>query len=237
LKIAEIYDLTNRRPDSPANLNQSREAYEDFLTNFPQHKESGDAYAQLNAIDEKTAKNSLDIAKFYEKKGNTKAAAIYYKDVLRSNNAALKLEARQGIDRVGGIDPKALELAQIDEAVTKAAPGERLKAQKNYLGPPAPDLGKAKPTRRTKPVPPPVAKTDTPLVPSNVQPVPLPVVPEPDLPGEAPGFDIDPLVPSPPPASDADILGGGETPVIGPDTDIDSLLPPVPQEGEDDDEE
>ncbi len=235
LKIAEIYELTNRRPDSPANLNQSREAYEDFLTNFPKHKESGDAYAQLNAIDEKTAKNSLDIAQFYERKQNTEAAAIYYKDVLRSNNAALKLEARQGIDRIGKIDPKALELAQIDEAATKPNPSERLKAQKNYLGPPAPDLGKKQPTRKVKQVVAP--KKDTPLVLSDVRPVPLPVVPEPDLPGTSPVFDIDPLVPSPPPASDSDILGGGSASILGPDTDIDSLLPPVPKEGEGDDGE
>ncbi|MDF1789749.1 MAG: tetratricopeptide repeat protein [Verrucomicrobiales bacterium] len=237
LKIAEIYDLTNRRPDSPANLTQSREAYEDFLTNFPQHRESGDAYAQLNSIDEKTARNSLKFGQFYEKQGNMKGAAIYYKDVLLSSNAALKLEARQGIDRVGNIDPKALELAQIDEAATKAAPSERLKAQRNYLGPPAPDLGKKKPTRRSMPISEPAPKKDTPLVPSNVQPVPLPVAPEPDLPGKTPGFDVDPLVPSPPSASDSDILGLGDAPVVDADVDIDSLLPPVPEEGEGDDGE
>lgn len=232
MKIAEIYNSTTRRPDNPSKLKETREAYEDFLTNFPQHKESGDAYAQLNAIDEKTAKKSLKIAQYYEKNLNTKAAAIYYKDVLRSNNAALKLEARQGIDRISQTDPEALTLAQIDKSATQPDPSERLKAQKNYLGPPAPDLGKKKPARRIKK---PVAapKIDTPLVPSAVTPVPLPVVPEPDLPTAGSGFQIDPLVPSPPPASESDILGGGDSPLIGPDTDIDSLLPPVPKEGDD----
>lgn len=231
LRIAEIYKTTARRPDNPSNLAQEREAYEDFLTNFPQHRESGDAYAQLNAIDEKTAKKSLNIARYYEKQGNTKAAAIYFKDVLRSTNAALKLEARQGIDRVGKLDPKALELAQIDQSETQSRPEERLKNQKNYLGPPAPDAGK-KATRKRAATKPSVARADRPLVPSEVKPVPLPVVPEPDLPRASSGIQVDPLVPSPPPASESDILSGGENPLIGPETDIDSLLPPVPKEGD-----
>ena len=65
----------------------------------------------------------------------------------------------------------------------------------------------------------------------------MPVAPEPDLPGTPPGLDVEPLVPSPPPASGSDILGLGEAPVVDADVDIDSLLPPVPEEGEGDDGE
>ena len=237
LKIAEIYRKTTRRPDNPTNLKESREAYEDFLTNFPQHQESGDAYAQLNEIDEKTAKKSLKIAQYYERKENYKAAAIYYKDVLRSSNAALKLQARQGIDSVGKRDPEALKLAKIDEAATKVQPSERLKNQKDYLGPPAPDLVKKpkKAIASAKPQP----KPNTPLVPSEVTPAPLPVVPSPDLPtptdSDGGGIAVDPLVPSPPPASDSDILGGTSTGLLeDQEPDIDSLLPPVPQDTSED---
>ncbi len=231
LKIAEIYEKTNRRPDNPSNLRESREAYEDFITNFPQHQRQTDAVAQLNVLDEKEAKKSLNVAKYYEKKGNTKAAAIYYKDVLRSNNAALKLEARQGIDAIAKVDPEALKLAKIDENATKSKPSERLKNQSNYLGPPAPDLVSTAPKRK-------------PLVPSAVDPVPLPADLEPTLPAdsgteesEVPPIDVDSLIPSPPPVPESDVLGGGsllEKPE--PEVDIDSLLPPVEPDEEEDEE-
>jgi outer membrane protein assembly factor BamD len=209
LKIAEIYEKTARRPDNPSNLKESREAYEDFITNFPKHREREDAFAQLNAIDEKEAKKSLKIGQYYQKKGNMKAAAIYYKDVLRSNNAALKAKARQGIDAISVADPEALKAAEIEASEATASYDERLKNQRNYLGPPAPE----------------VANKKTPLVASELNPALLPVVPdEPGLPSLSAPIEAPPLVPAPDPVSANDVLGGV---VIDPNTDIDSLLPPI----------
>ncbi len=205
LKIAEIYEKTARRPDNPSNLRESREAYEDFITNFPQHQKKADAFAQLDVIDEKEARKSLKIAKYYQKRGETKAAAIYFKDVLRSDNAALKLEARQGIDAIGKVDSEALKMAKIDESVTRVDPAERLKNRENYLGPPAPDLVAARSG---------TSAGNVPLVPSEVTPAPLPLAEEPDLPadlveGEIPSIDTGTLIPSPPPAREEDVLVPG----------------------------
>lgn len=229
LKIAEIYEKTTRRADSPTNLRESREAYEDFITNFPQHQKQTDAFAQLNVLDEKEARKSLKVAKYYQNQGNMKAAAIYYKDVLRSNNAALKLEARQGIEAVSQADPDALAVAKIDEAATRSTPAERLKNQRNYLGPPAPDLvpPNSNPPRKA-----------TALVPSDVTPRPLPLEAEPPLPiqnddaGGVLGVDVESLIPTPPPASADDILDGAPGSLLLENTepDIDSLLPPIETE-------
>ena len=229
LRIAEIFDTTARRPDNPTNLQQSREAYEDFITNFPQHQNTSDAYAQLNAISEKEAKKSLDIAKYYMGQGNTKAAAIYYKDALGSGNAALKQQARDGLASVSNTDPEAMKLAQIDESETQTPAHERLKNQKSYLGPPAPDWATSAPKK----------KQSTPLVPSKVVPQALPSdspPPAPDLPQGLPDIneELDSLVPDineeldslvPTPSETAD--GIPETdPSVEPDNG--SLLPPVP---------
>lgn len=223
LKIGEIYEKTAKRPDNPTNLRETREAYEDFITKYPQHRDSGDAYAQLNAISEREAKKSLKLAKYYQKRGNMKAAAIYFKDVLRSSNAALKLEARQGIAAVGKVDPEALERAKIDESATRVDPADRLKNQRQYLGPPAPDVV----TSRSKPASTPTTEADRvaselPRLPAS----PPPSISEPDLPG-TPELNVEPLAPAPPPVSEDDILGGG-SPVVGEDTDLESLLPPPP---------
>lgn len=232
LKIGEIYEKTTRRPENPTNLRESREAYEDFITNFPQHQKQTQAVAQLNVLDEKEARKSLNVAKYYQKQGNTKAAAIYYKDVLRSSNAAMKLEARQAIDAIAKTDPEAIQLARIDENATQIKPSERLKNQRNYLGPPAPDLvavSEQAPTRKS-------------LVPSDVEPVPLPAELEPTLPtgqegtSGAPPISVDELIPSPPPAEESDILGSpGGTSLSEPVPDIDSLLPLVEEEDSDSD--
>lgn len=247
LKIGEIYEKTARRPDNPTNLRESREAYEDFITNFPEHQKQSDAFAQLNAIDEKEAKKSLKVAKYYEKRGNLKASAIYYKDVLRSENAALKLEARQAIDNIAKVDPEALTMAKIDENVTESAPAERLKNQPNYLGPPAPDAISQSSEAPEKPL----------LLPSTLDPTAIPVGEEPELPslpsdGDA-GIEIDSLIPSPPPPTESDILGEEpdmdseeldieseeleeeeEPDVDSEEPDTDSLLPPIEPDAEED---
>jgi|MDTC01.2.fsa_nt_gb outer membrane protein assembly factor BamD (BamD/ComL family) len=214
LRIAEIFDTTARRPDNPTNLRQSREAYEDFITNFPQHQNAGDAYAQLNAISEKEATKSLKIANYYLSQGNTKAAAIYFKDALGSNNAALKQQARNGLSTVSQSDPEAMDLAKIDPSDTQTPAEELLKNQKNYLGPPAPDLAATALKKKQR----------TPLVPSKVMPEAIPsALPEPALP-QSGGVDVESLVPVPP--SPEEILEVDAS--FSPETDIDSLLPPVP---------
>ena len=224
LRIGQIYGTTAKRPDNPTNLRESREAYEDFITNFPEHDSTGDAYAQLDAISEKEAKKSLNLAKYYERKGNLKGAAIYYNDVLRSGNAALKQEARQGLGLISQRDPEALKIAQIDTAATRTPAHERLKNQRNYVGPPAPDLAANTPTKKRRS-----------LVPSKLKPQALPTAPaeEPSLPTRVPGeeLNVDPLVPTPPPTTSDDVLGGVDPSLSptspGEEVDIDSLLPPI----------
>ena len=193
LKIAEIHEKITIHPDNPTNLRETREAYEDFITNFPQHGKRDEAQANLHAIGEKEDRKNLKLAKFYRKRGNMKAAAIYLKDVLASPNAALKLEARQSIKAIAKVDPEALEMARIDSNATKTPPAERLKNQANYLGPPAPDL-----VARMVPAP-----KEGPTASPSTDPGPDPPPAPPDA-----SLDRDSPIPAPPPA-EAELPGGG----------------------------
>ncbi|MEM7388182.1 MAG: outer membrane protein assembly factor BamD, partial [Verrucomicrobiota bacterium] len=169
--------------NDPANLKRTKEAYEDFLTNFPQHADSSLAQQNLTQLNEKDARKSMNVGKFYQKSGNLRAAAIYFKDVLRSTNPALKKEARDQLARIGKKDPEALKQAKISPEATTTPPEERIKSHARYVGPPAPDVAsrstkKSRPTKSVDPAPSTTAKKSTP------KPAPAPSTPlVPDLPG------------------------------------------------------
>lgn len=66
-----------------ANLNRAKEAFEDYLSQFPGHKRNGEAREMIRNIGGRDVENSFDIARFYEKKGDYGSARFYYQEVVR----------------------------------------------------------------------------------------------------------------------------------------------------------
>ncbi len=130
-----------------AHLQKTREAYEEFLIQFPENALATDAKQQLTAIQAKEVAKSFEIAQFYEKTGNYKAATIYYKDVAKYPGAS---QYQQAEERIAALSQYVAATSGEARPVAVAAAVD-VKNRDDYLGPPAPDLAKVanKPSMRT----------------------------------------------------------------------------------------
>ncbi|MBL9153537.1 MAG: tetratricopeptide repeat protein [Verrucomicrobiales bacterium] len=98
---------------SPMDLRQQREAGEDFLNQFGADPRSQDIRSALGELSEKEASKAYDIGRFYEKSGDLKAAAIYYREALRLPSGKHAADAQS---RLSGIIEKDPSLAQVAQA-------------------------------------------------------------------------------------------------------------------------
>lgn len=86
-----------------ANLNRAREAFQDHLSQFPGHKRNPEARNLLKSLGTRDIKNTYDIARFYEKKGNIPSAKFYYQEVIReSKSGEYHDQAKARLDALGG---------------------------------------------------------------------------------------------------------------------------------------
>lgn len=86
-----------------ANLNRAREAFRDHLSQFPGHKRNPEARNLLKGLGSRDIKNTYDIARFYEKKGNISSAKFYYQEVVReSKSGEYHDKAQARLDALGG---------------------------------------------------------------------------------------------------------------------------------------
>ncbi len=83
-RIGEILlKEANEGNQDQANLNRAREAFEDYLSQFPGHRRNGEARQLISNIGGRDIENSYEIARFYEKKGDHQSARFYYQEVVR----------------------------------------------------------------------------------------------------------------------------------------------------------
>jgi outer membrane protein assembly factor BamD len=64
---------------------RAQESFEDYLNRAPQNGKIPQARENLQLLEANRRKSALEAAKFYEKTGKTKSAAIYYKDILKNH--------------------------------------------------------------------------------------------------------------------------------------------------------
>lgn len=62
---------------------RAQESFEDFLSRAPESGKSAQAKENLKKLESGQRQSILEIAKFYEKTGKTKAAAVYYEDLIQ----------------------------------------------------------------------------------------------------------------------------------------------------------
>ncbi|HUF61798.1 MAG TPA: tetratricopeptide repeat protein [Verrucomicrobiales bacterium] len=199
LRIGEIMGATIERGNrNPVSLVQTREAYEDFLTNFPEHGAAEDALMNIDLLSAQEARKNLQVGSFYERQGNPGGAAIYYNQVARnSDDPALQAEAQQRLDKLAASHPQAVEVAQAS-ASTGGSAARLLKARPEYAGPLAPDVAQAK---QRKPGAPNQILGMPDLLNSDADQVPFLPIEEPELPSAGDSGDpinIDPIIPPDP---------------------------------------
>jgi len=84
-----------------ATRQRAMESFEEFVNRQPKSEKTSQARENIKALNAAEVKNTLDIAKFYDKTKNYKAAVVYYNEVLRSAPGSAESEqARKRIEEL-----------------------------------------------------------------------------------------------------------------------------------------
>jgi outer membrane protein assembly factor BamD (BamD/ComL family) len=78
-----LLDEARRGNQDQANLDRSREAFQDYLRQYPGHSRNGEARQLMANLGGEDIQRSFNVAEFYERKGDTGSARIYYEEVVR----------------------------------------------------------------------------------------------------------------------------------------------------------
>ena len=134
----------NLRPDCGGS---GATAFQDFLFRYPKSEKAAQARENLALLDHRLVKGSLEIAKYYDKAKNYRAAVLYYNEVIRQQpgspeSAIAKTRIEQLRSKVG--DAALQSAAEIAERRAKNNP------QKNV----AKSSGEAPSNAARAPIPP-----------------------------------------------------------------------------------
>ncbi|MDP9291374.1 MAG: outer membrane protein assembly factor BamD [Verrucomicrobiota bacterium] len=124
---------------------KSREAFEDFASRYPNSEKLAQAKENLDAVTSRQTGSSMEIAKFYDKQRNYRAAVIYYNDVIKQQPGSTQGEAAK--TRIEQLKNKFGEDAlkpgpERTETGSRAQVRRKLQAQvdtaarSDYVGPP-----------------------------------------------------------------------------------------------------
>lgn len=210
------------------NITRAREATEEALGLFPEGP--ADMQGMESSIDDAAAETAFATGKFYQKKGNYRAAMIYYADVLKNPGAPHYEEVRERVNEMSSRDPKLMDSVKtlaLDSRSLAVPAAADLKGKAEYFGPPGPATAKVpsnvrRPQMRDDYVPyAPLEPGDLPTTPGTpdsqlLDPNSLPP-PDTTIPGETMP-DAPPSLEPPP---------SGETPA--PETPAPAAAPPSPE--------
>jgi outer membrane protein assembly factor BamD len=185
-----------------ANRQRAMESFEDFVNRQPQSEKSSQARENLKALNAAEVKNTLEIAKFYDKTNKPKAAVVYYNEVLRSAPGSPESEqARKRIEQLKstvGVDvlrtgPEKAESGEMALARRRAQARVDVASRPDFNGPNIPlppmpaddDRLRLRPVAPMGPVTEPALPTGDPLQDPSAPPkmrvndplIPLPAIP------------------------------------------------------------
>lgn len=92
-----LLEDAERGNQNQANLDLAREAFNDYLLQYPSHSRNAQARRMLATLDTRDQGRSLEIAEFYLKTGRTESAKVYYRHIVKrgqSDAATAKAKAR-----------------------------------------------------------------------------------------------------------------------------------------------
>lgn len=105
--------------------------FQDFLFRYPKSEKSAQARENLRILDQKQTSDSFQIAKYYDKQKNYRAAVIYYNDVIRQQPGSTQSDrAKRRVEELRAkVGAAALQEAALTAATAKkpkpSAPVER----------------------------------------------------------------------------------------------------------------
>ena len=78
-----LMEDAERGNQNQANLDLAREAFNDYLIQYPGHPRNTEARKMLASLGGRDLQASFDIAEFYLKTGKPESAKVYYRDIVR----------------------------------------------------------------------------------------------------------------------------------------------------------
>lgn len=231
MRIGNVNLAVAERSRDASNLSQARDAFEDAQTLFGGNPQVAESQGVLLQISESEAEKAYKTGQFYEKKGQLKAAAIYYSEALKAPTASVFADARERLGELSQRDPKLVDsMAGLNLADANLAVPAKVdtKSRADYFGPPPPPERVRKPQMRVDDTIP-FAPIEEPMLPSRDDTIPmtedllLPPPPVPATPGDAA-----PEAPEPPPAAPQDDAPSDAAPVLPPPADPAEPAPTEP---------
>jgi len=184
---------------------RAQESFDDFLLRYPTSEKVPQAQDNLKTLQNRKTQNSYEIARFYDKEKNYKAAYVYYNEVLQQEpDSPDATRAKQRMDQIRSkVGEDALQIGAKGTATAQTAADRRkLQAQADtagrpdFVGPPAPTPSPS-PSSAAAPAPKPEqpAPEQKPMrtAPSDVTPAPV----EPPPPLEPAPLEPAPAEPTP----------------------------------------
>jgi outer membrane protein assembly factor BamD len=144
-QIGYVYLVQSRTAYDKSAATKAQDAFEDFLARYPTSEKAAQAQDNLKTIQGRENTDAVQIARYYDKKKNYKAAAIYYNEVIKEQPGtpdAKAAEARLAALKAQVGDAAIEEGPEKTETGATAAEKRRLQAQvetasrSDYVGPP-----------------------------------------------------------------------------------------------------
>ncbi len=190
-RIGAISNIAANKTQDSSNLVQTRDALQTYVATNPSGDRASEAQAILSQVDATEAARSLEVAKFYEKSGKPKAAAIYYNEALKYGTPEASAEARDRLASLAKEFPEELVDVKSNPSNNYTVPAAMdLRSRDDYAGPPAPELARLsqKPKMRKENeafMPIPLQEPDLPTRPTGA-PAPGSLLPPVIAPGDKP---------------------------------------------------
>ena len=82
-----LIEEADRGNQNQSTLDLAREAFNDYLIQYPGHARNGEALKLISSLKGRDLERSYDVAEFYLKTGKTEAAKVYYRDIVRKSSS------------------------------------------------------------------------------------------------------------------------------------------------------
>lgn len=97
-----LVEQAERGNQNQANLELAREAFQDYLSQYPGHSRNAEARKLISELGGRDVQRTFDVAEFYLKTGEKESAKVYYRDVARrSGSGSLHDKAKARLAELG----------------------------------------------------------------------------------------------------------------------------------------
>jgi outer membrane protein assembly factor BamD len=127
----------------PAAADHAKIAYEDFIARYPKSEKAPQAKQNLKQMEHKQTSTSYDIARFYDKQKQYRAAAIYYNEVIRQQPGST--EGEKAKKRISELRKKVGDSQLQAPAVTAAAANRKSRKPQSEDSAPPPSSNQQAP--------------------------------------------------------------------------------------------